>query len=372
MGNNGNKQRRGTGSILGRFDPAALVVILIGTLVAFAAGLYVALDEEGISPGEALDFFKGGRTARTGVSGSQKTDNSSVISQKIEQPPVSQPVENVPPEPVEENKPDDQAAPQPEPEQVDSAKEEIPQKDITGQRPTKPEEPRVEFTHPEIKGSGSGEVAIIIDDFGNNMNNVEEFCSMDVPVTFAVLPYLAHSKKISRMAVDSGKSVILHLPMENQAGINPGPGTLRTEMKTDELVKEFKMDLSFVPGAEGFNNHEGSKFTEDEEGMREVMKQAKEKGLFFVDSLTSSRSRGLKTAEEEGVPALKRNVFLDNEDDVQYISGQLAILAEKALAEGYAVGIGHVRRNTYLALKEMAPVMEEKGIKFVFVRDLVR
>ena len=99
-------------------------------------------------------------------------------------------------------------------------------------------------------------------------------------------------------------------------------------MKRDVLIKEFRMDLSFVPGAEGFNNHEGSKATEDEEMMREVLGQAKEKNLFFIDSRTSSKSVALRIARELGVPGARRTVFLDNNDDVDYICGQLAELAE--------------------------------------------
>lgn len=215
-------------------------------------------------------------------------------------------------------------------------------------------------------------VAIVIDDFGNNMNYVDDFCSLDVPVTFAVLPYLKYSKESARRALDSGKAVILHLPMENHSGRNPGPGALRVEMDPDELIQEFKMNLSFVPGAEGFNNHEGSLFTENEEAMKIIMKTAAEKGLFFLDSRTSPQSKGIETARAAGIPAAGRNVFLDNEDDVDYIKAQLMELAQKALSQGSAIGIGHVRSNTYTAIKESIPRMQEMGIRFVLVRELVQ
>ncbi len=223
-----------------------------------------------------------------------------------------------------------------------------------------------------LSAKAPAKVAIIIDDFGNNLRNVDEFCNIGIPITFAVLPYLKYSKQISNQAVGAGQAVILHLPMENQRGINPGPGTLKIDMKRDELLKEFRMDLSFVPGAEGLNNHEGSLATEDEEVMTQILSQAKDKGLFFIDSMTSSKSLGLRISGELGVPALRRNVFLDNEDDVDYISGQLDQLAEVAFRDGFAVGIGHVRTNTFKAISQKYPEMQKRGIEFVFVRDLVR
>ncbi|MCE1248594.1 MAG: divergent polysaccharide deacetylase family protein [Firmicutes bacterium] len=219
---------------------------------------------------------------------------------------------------------------------------------------------------------GFGIVAIIIDDFGNSLNNVDNFCSLEIPVTFAVLPQLKNSKKITAMALDNGKAVILHLPLENQSGINPGPGTITTNMSRDVITKDFKLDLSFVPGAEGFNNHEGSKATENAEVMDEIMKQAADRGLYFIDSATSSKSVGMDTAARFGVPAARRNIFLDNEDNVDYICGQLDKLTEKALKDGSAIGIGHVRANTYAALAKMIPDMKNKGIEFVFVRELVK
>jgi polysaccharide deacetylase 2 family uncharacterized protein YibQ len=106
--------------------------------------------------------------------------------------------------------------------------------------------------------------------------------------------------------------------------------------------------------------------------MEEVMKQAADRGLYFIDSATSSKSLGLETAARFGVPAARRNVFIDNEDNVDYICSQLDKLTEKALKDGSAICIGHIRANTYTALAKMIPEMKKKGIEFVFVRELVK
>ena len=368
-----------TGLFSGKSDMTAFFFIILAALIAFGVGIYTALDDRGMLPDRFSlsrdnDSHNETRVSEPVEQGKAKSSKAKKASKKPKIKPVStkkntwlKPVEkkNTRKKPVKIRKMSSITRKIPTPENISANN-----KPVKNSRYEEPEAKNE--TLPDIKRTGEGRVAIIIDDFGNNMNNVDGFCDLDIPITFAVLPYLKYSKKISRQAVSSGKEVILHLPLENHKGINPGPGTLKTGMKRDEMIKEFKMDLSFVPGADGFNNHEGSLATENEEMMTTILTQAKEKGLYFIDSVTSSKSVGLKVASQLGVPALRRNVFLDNEDDVEYIMGQLRQLSQRAIRDGSAIGIGHVRKNTLEAIKKMIPEMEKEGVEFVFVRDLVR
>jgi polysaccharide deacetylase 2 family uncharacterized protein YibQ len=218
----------------------------------------------------------------------------------------------------------------------------------------------------------TGKIAIVIDDFGNNWNTVDDFCSIDIPITLAVLPKLPYSAKAAAKASREGKEIILHLPMENHSNKNPGPGAVTVNMSKEQIQKEFEKDLADIPGAVGFNNHEGSKGTENEKLMEAVMEAAHKHNLYFVDSRTSSSSVALDVASRRNVPGTRRNVFLDNEDNVNAICAQLQLLADKAVKDGSAVGIGHCRPNTYKAIAKMIPTMKEKGIQFVFVSKLAR
>ena len=60
-------------------------------------------------------------------------------------------------------------------------------------------------------------VVIVLDDFGNNMNNVEALFSIGIPVTLSILPNLKYSSRIAREALDRGYEVILHLPLASHA-----------------------------------------------------------------------------------------------------------------------------------------------------------
>lgn len=325
---------------------AYLLVALLG-VVALFLGIYSRLAEEGY-------FVSQGPSSRIENPPSQPDEGGigKEMGANVQKTVAHKPVERNP------------VQPSPQPKAADSVRTN-PITSETG-NPIKP----TPSSKRETDGAGPM-VAIIIDDFGNTMNNVDDFCSLDIPISFAILPKLPYSGKISWRARQAGKQVILHLPMENQRGINPGPGTITTTMSREEVEKEFNSDLESVPGAVGFNNHEGSKATEDVELMNEIMKLAEDKGFFFIDSATSSKSVALESARKEGVASTRRNVFLDNEDNVDYICGQMQVLADRAAEKGYAVGIGHCRKNTFTAIEKMIPTLQEKGVRFVPVWDLV-
>ncbi|MBI4398875.1 MAG: divergent polysaccharide deacetylase family protein, partial [Candidatus Omnitrophica bacterium] len=68
---------------------------------------------------------------------------------------------------------------------------------------------------------------------------------------------------------------------------------------------------------------------------------------------------------------LKRNVFLDNEDQSSYIERQIWQLADQARQEGHAIGIGHYRKKTLDAIKKLAPKIRKQGIQIVALKDLL-
>jgi polysaccharide deacetylase 2 family uncharacterized protein YibQ len=129
--------------------------------------------------------------------------------------------------------------------------------------------------------------------------------------------------------------------------------------------------LKQVPHAAGVNNHMGSRFTEDEQAMTAVMAVLRERGLYFVDSLTTSRSVGSATAQRAGVPAVRRDIFLDNVAEVDAIVQQIRRLAGKARRNGSAVGICHPYPETLQALRQELPKQAGQGIEFVPVSGLL-
>jgi len=237
--------------------------------------------------------------------------------------------------------------------------------------PASPETPPPRVV-PRPNASGGARLALIVDDCGQWIDTERGFVALDVPLTMSVLPDVHYTSTIAREAADAGKGVMLHLPMETQSGLDPGPGKVTTEMSDAQIESQVEDDLAQVPLAGGVNNHEGSKGSSDPRLMRDVIGVLVKRGdLFFVDSRTSQDSVGEQTAQAAGVPTAARDVFLDNQATVAYTEAQLRAAAAIAQRNGSAIAIGHPRPTTLAAVRAMIPELRAAGIQFVLARDLV-
>ncbi|ATW24776.1 divergent polysaccharide deacetylase family protein [Candidatus Formimonas warabiya] len=229
-----------------------------------------------------------------------------------------------------------------------------------------------------LLGVKKAKVAIVIDDFGqSNTEGTKEMFSLNRPLTVAIMPNVEFSISSAETAHQLGHEVIVHLPMEPKKGQASwlGPGAITCQMTPEEIKKKASEDFASVPFAVGFNNHMGSLICAKEDLIRPVLEAAKEKHFFVLDSRTGEDSQVAVQAKYLGIPCIDRDVFLDNVKSVPYIKNQLNLLAEKALDKRSAVAIGHVGqggRKTAQALREMIPVLEEKGIEFVYLSELIQ
>lgn len=237
-------------------------------------------------------------------------------------------------------------------------------------------------------GTKTARIAIILDDAGYSTNGFTKlFFQTRVPLTFSVLPGLKYSKAIANLAHENGMEIMLHLPMEYCGNsktteedklcqpihnMNPYKYAILTGMSKEIVEKEIESAINDIPYAVGINNHMGSKATADGELMSFVVDTVKTKKLYFVDSVTTGKSTAYKLAKEKGVRTNKRDVFLDNTNDKEYVKERLWELIYRAKRKGYAIGIGHATKDaTAEALAEMVPKLKEYGIEVVPASELV-
>ncbi len=217
---------------------------------------------------------------------------------------------------------------------------------------------------PKPKAGARPRIAIIIDDLGADIKIVERLLAIDAPLAFAVLPHLKYSRSVARNASRRKRVVMLHLPMEPiSKKFNPGEGALLVSQSRAQIIKTFKHNLASIPGAVGVNNHMGSRFTENKIKSRIVIEEIKKEGLFFIDSRTTAATVAHDLALEVGTPTAMRDVFLDNERDKTKIMEALLALADKAIMNGSAIGIGHPYKETASALEEMLPKIGRMGVE---------
>jgi polysaccharide deacetylase 2 family uncharacterized protein YibQ len=219
--------------------------------------------------------------------------------------------------------------------------------------------------------AGRVQVALIIDDCGQWLPTEQALIALPIPITLSVLPHVHYTDRIAQEAAAAGKGVMLHLPMEPLSHINPGPGEIKDAMTDDEVTKQTEDDLAQVPLAKGANNHEGSEASADERVMKDVIAVMKAHDLFFVDSRTNAKSVGQSIAQADGVPAAKRDVFLDNQADVAYTESMLERTVAIAKRNGSAIAIGHPKPTTLAAIRELYSKMQAEGVQFVLAQDLV-
>lgn len=218
----------------------------------------------------------------------------------------------------------------------------------------------------------SAKIAIVIDDVG--MNRKWSKASIDLPagVTLALLPYADKVREDAKAARERGHELIIHTPME---AMNPdldyGGMGLMTSMSLKELSQAFDKITQSFDGYKGINNHMGSKLTQDEVAMRQLMSILKTRQLYFLDSKTIHTSVAPQVAEDVGLPYAVRDVFLDHEDTPEYVAHALSEVERIAAEYGQAIAIGHPKKNTVEALQEWLPTLKDKGFELVPMSELL-
>lgn len=224
----------------------------------------------------------------------------------------------------------------------------------------------------KLKGKGA-KIAIVLDDFGYNMNNIESLFEIDLPLTISVLPNLPYSEEIARQAPKRNIELILHLPLEPHSGeLNLEKGTIKVDMSPEEVNNLLVKTIESVPGLKGVSNHMGSKATEDYNFMVGLFKELKKKDLYFLDNLVTNKSVCKDVAKNVGLRTVARSVFLDNESNESYIEKQIFNTANLAAKTGWAIGVGHNRYATIKVLAKVIPQLEKAGFEFVYVSELAK
>jgi uncharacterized protein len=215
-------------------------------------------------------------------------------------------------------------------------------------------------------------IAVVIDDVGYDLEDLEAFLDFPEPITLSVLPNLPHSEESARRVFQAGKELLLHLPMEAENGADPGPGAILTSQEDEQIRGLLEASFAQVPQAAGMNNHMGSLATADPRVMNVVMDYLKSNRRFFLDSRTTTKTLGAETAEAHGVPYLERDIFLDNETRDQAIVRAFEQGIEVARKDGSAILIGHVRNPQIVeAISGLLVELDRAGVELVFLSELL-
>lgn len=216
-------------------------------------------------------------------------------------------------------------------------------------------------------------LAILIDDVGMNTSVAQDFLKANMNLSFAVLPFLPKSREANEILRENGYVTILHMPMEgsNDRLNSRTPGLISSSMKKEKIYNMFDAAIENVGQVEGFNNHMGSRFTSNEPKMKELLKYAADKKLFYVDSKTSINNVGYDIAKSYGIKTYYCSHFLDNDKDVEKIKNEIRFSVKLAKEKGKTLVIGHYHRNMAKALIDMRDYIEKENVKLVSVKEIL-
>ncbi|EKP0423258.1 divergent polysaccharide deacetylase family protein [Campylobacter coli] len=209
-------------------------------------------------------------------------------------------------------------------------------------------------------------LAIIIDDMAN-ISQVRALRALKLKLIPSFFPPDKNHIDTPKLALKFDFYMV-HLPLAAMNytkpeldTLNPSDSEKRIFKKIQQVKKDFK-DLKFI------NNHTGSLFTSDEKAMKKLYKAFEKEELIFVDSKTIASSKAPKVAKALGQIYIQRDVFLDNRDDVAYIKNQLIEAVRLAKQKGFAIAIGHPRKNTFKALEQSKDLL--KSVELVYLSEI--
>lgn len=223
-----------------------------------------------------------------------------------------------------------------------------------------------------LPAAAQPKLVLIIDDLGDNLTLGQRTVDLPGAVNVAVLPHTPYAVTLAERAHARGKTVLLHTPMTNHSHRRPGPGTLRPGMRHSEFLAVLRHNLDSVPHVEGVNNHMGSELTERPLPMTWLMRELRQRGLFFVDSRTTRFTSAERQAVLQGVPNLRRHVFLDHQRDKAAIAATYENWLEKAKREGMAVAIGHPYPETLQVLEQRLPGLLLRGMELISASEALQ
>ncbi|EAL8651336.1 divergent polysaccharide deacetylase family protein [Campylobacter coli] len=209
-------------------------------------------------------------------------------------------------------------------------------------------------------------LAIIIDDMAN-ISQVRALQALKLKLIPSFFPPDKNHIDTPKLALKFDFYMV-HLPLAAMNytkpeldTLNPSDSEKRIFKKIQQVKKDFK-DLKFI------NNHTGSLFTSDEKAMKKLYKAFEKEELIFVDSKTIASSKAPKVAKALRQIYIQRDVFLDNRDDVAYIKNQLIEAVRLAKQKGFAIAIGHPRKNTFKALEQSKDLL--KSVELVYLSEI--
>lgn len=161
---------------------------------------------------------------------------------------------------------------------------------------------------------------------------------------------------------------MVHLPLSAQHYANEELQTLYVSDTYEYILAEIARIKRSFSGFKFINNHTGSLFTSDTQAMRRLFRALQKHELVFVDSVTTSATKGAFVAKEFNQKPIKRDIFLDNDNKTPAIKDKIKEAVQIAHKKGFAIAIAHPKKNTFKALTQSKDLLQ--SVELVYLDEL--
>ena len=225
----------------------------------------------------------------------------------------------------------------------------------------------VPFT-PNSSVKGRAKLVLIIDDVAT-FEHASMIKSLGLKITPSIFPATKTHPDTPNIA-RTFEFYMIHLPMQAKHFDSPEIGTLTINESFESMHEKIKKIRRDFPRAKYTNNHTGSRFTSDYDAMDKAYRALIEQGFVFVDSKTIAQTAVARAAKKYNQPYISRDIFLDDDPSAAAVRRELVAAVNLAKKRGYAIAIGHPKKNTIAVIKASKNNIL-KDVEVVYLKDIL-
>ncbi|WP_107850095.1 divergent polysaccharide deacetylase family protein [Campylobacter concisus] len=225
----------------------------------------------------------------------------------------------------------------------------------------------VPFT-PNSSVKGRAKLVLIIDDVAT-FEHASMVKSIGLKITPSIFPATKTHPDTPNIA-RTFEFYMIHLPMQAKHFDSPEIGTLTVNESFESMLEKIKKIRRDFPRAKYTNNHTGSRFTSDYDAMDKAYRALIEQGFIFVDSKTIAQTAVARAAKKYNQPYISRDIFLDDDPSAAAVRRELVAAVNLAKKRGYAIAIGHPKKNTIAVIKASKNNIL-KDVEVVYLKDIL-
>ncbi len=225
----------------------------------------------------------------------------------------------------------------------------------------------VPFT-PNSSVKGRAKLVLIIDDVAT-FEHASMIKSLGLKITPSIFPATKTHPDTPNIA-RTFEFYMIHLPMQAKHFDSPEIGTLMINESFESMHEKIKKIRKDFPRAKYTNNHTGSRFTSDYDAMDKAYRALIEQGFIFVDSKTIAQTAVARAAKKYNQPYISRDIFLDDDPSASAVRRELVAAVNLAKKRGYAIAIGHPKKNTIAVIKASKNNIL-KDVEVVYLKDIL-